>query len=48
LDAGIIEAFKCQIRKQQLAHALDVLENSDNPNPYKVDQLTAMQCAKRA
>jgi hypothetical protein len=42
LDAGIIAAFKCQIRKQQLAHALDVLEHDDNPKPYKIDQLTAM------
>ena len=48
LDAGIIAAFKCQMRKQQLAYALDILDHEENPNPYKVDQLTAMRWAKIA
>jgi len=48
LDAGIIAAFKCQIRKQQLAYALDILDNEEHPNPYKVDQLTAMRWARIA
>jgi hypothetical protein len=46
LDAGIIAAFKCRIRKRQLAYALDALESEKNP--YKVDQLTAMQWARTA
>jgi DDE superfamily endonuclease/Tc5 transposase DNA-binding domain len=48
LDAGIIAAFKCHIRRQQLAYALDVLDHDDNPKPYKVDQLTAMRWARMA
>ena len=48
LDAGIIAAFKCQMRKQQLAYALDILDHEENPNPYKVDQLTAMRWARIA
>ena len=48
LDVGIIAAFKCQIRRQQLEHALDILDNDDNPRPYKVDQLTAMRWARNA
>ena len=46
LDAGIIAAFKCHIRKRQLTYALDALENEKNP--YKVDQLTAMRWARAA
>ena len=48
LDAGIIAAFKCQIRKQQLAYALDILDHEANPNPYKVDRLKAMRCVRIA
>jgi DDE superfamily endonuclease/Tc5 transposase DNA-binding domain len=47
LDAGIIASFKCQIRKRQLAYALDALDNN-NPKPYKIDQLTAMRWARQA
>ena len=43
LDASIIAALKCQIRKQQLAYALDILDYEANPNPYNVDQLKAMR-----
>jgi DDE superfamily endonuclease/Tc5 transposase DNA-binding domain len=46
LDAGIIAAFKCHIRRRQLVYALDALES--NKNPYKVDQLTAMRWARAA
>ena len=46
LDAGIIAAFKCQLRKQQLAYALDVIEQNNNLNPYKIHQLRAMQWVK--
>lgn len=45
LDAGIIASFECQIRKRQLAYALDALEQ-DNPKPYKIDQLTVMRWVK--
>ena len=48
LDAGIIAAFKCQMRKQQLAYTLDILDHEENPNLYKVDQLTAMRWARIA
>src|SRR5205085_10251808 len=48
LDAGIIAALKCQIRKQQLAYALDILDHEANPNPYKVAHSKAMRCARIA
>lgn len=48
LDAGIIAAFKCQIRQQQLAYALDILDKEVNSNPYKIDQLTAMRWSQIA
>src|SRR5437588_530076 len=48
LDAGIIAALKYQIRKQQLAYALDILDHEANPNPYKVDQLKAIRWARIA
>ena len=48
LDAGIIAAFKCQLRKQQLTYALDIIEQNNNLNPYKIHQLRAMQWVKQA
>ena len=48
LDQGIIAGLKCGIRKQQLSYALDALDHDDNPKPYKINQLMAMQWARNA
>ena len=43
LDAGIISSFKRHFRHRQVCHAITLLDAGQNP--YKIDQLTAIQWA---
>ena len=48
MDAGIIASVKRRYRARHLQHAVDMMDNPESTDPYKVDQLKAMRWIKAA